>query len=301
MFWTNTYQQLSRFGRTCFAVMKWLLFGGTFNAGTPMGTGSKVLDELIGGGVLPGGVAVISGPSGSGKTWFLDQIAAYHIQSGRRVMYIAGEQTFRHILARIESLLPSDVDNTEALHRLQIMDASGKTLLDIIKVFRDFQQIAHDWSPNVVLIDGLADLNSPVYPGLPPLFARLHKWAAECSFSCFCTAQICVRSAPGSSTTVKLIEMGLKHVDLSIVLRSMERSLYYTLFNLSIEKNRRGITGPNIVAAYSNHNPHGGFGQGLTLGNLNVLEGRCTPFRSIQWLSKNTVPKENPDDSRTSH
>lgn len=52
-------------------------------------TGIRGLDEMLGGGLLPGHVIVVSGPTGAGKTIFALQFVYTHLRKGRRCLYIS--------------------------------------------------------------------------------------------------------------------------------------------------------------------------------------------------------------------
>ena len=51
-------------------------------------TGIRTLDQIIGGGLLKGGVYIVQGAAGSGKTILANQIAFSHVAAGGRVAYI---------------------------------------------------------------------------------------------------------------------------------------------------------------------------------------------------------------------
>ncbi len=51
-------------------------------------TGIRTLDQLIGGGLLKGGVYIVQGAAGTGKTILANQIAFNHVAAGGRVAYV---------------------------------------------------------------------------------------------------------------------------------------------------------------------------------------------------------------------
>ena len=74
-------------------------------------TGMGELDRVLGGGIVPGGLMLISGDPGIGKSTLLLQICGYLSQK-YRVLYASGEESARQIKLRAERL---GVDNGDLL------------------------------------------------------------------------------------------------------------------------------------------------------------------------------------------
>jgi DNA repair protein RadA/Sms len=51
------------------------------------------LERVLGGGIVPGSGVLISGDPGIGKSTLLIQMAAAVAQSGRKVLYVSGEES----------------------------------------------------------------------------------------------------------------------------------------------------------------------------------------------------------------
>lgn len=66
-------------------------------------TGIKSVDEVLGGGLVPGSVILISGDPGIGKSTFLLQIAN-EIARHNRVMYVSAEESKQQVRMRAERL-----------------------------------------------------------------------------------------------------------------------------------------------------------------------------------------------------
>ncbi len=66
-------------------------------------TGFSELDDVLGGGILPGGVMLVAGQPGIGKSTLLLQLAA-HIASNERVLYVSGEESAHQVKLRAERL-----------------------------------------------------------------------------------------------------------------------------------------------------------------------------------------------------
>ena len=74
-----------------------------------LSTGFKDLDTVLGGGILPGSVALLAGQPGIGKSTLLMQICAT-IASDRKVLYISGEESAGQVKLRAIRL-GADSDN----------------------------------------------------------------------------------------------------------------------------------------------------------------------------------------------
>lgn len=65
-------------------------------------TGVSELDRVLGGGVVPGSVSLLAGDPGVGKSTLLLDVAHRWAQSGRRALYISGEESAGQIRMRAE-------------------------------------------------------------------------------------------------------------------------------------------------------------------------------------------------------
>lgn len=65
-------------------------------------TGVSELDRVLGGGVVPGSVTLLAGDPGVGKSTLLLEVAHRWAQSGRRALYISGEESAGQIRMRAE-------------------------------------------------------------------------------------------------------------------------------------------------------------------------------------------------------
>ena len=74
-----------------------------------LSTGLEELDRVLGGGLAPGSVTLLSGEPGVGKSTLLIQAAAGLARQGRRLLYITGEESAAQVRLRAERLaLPLD-------------------------------------------------------------------------------------------------------------------------------------------------------------------------------------------------
>jgi DNA repair protein RadA/Sms len=65
-------------------------------------TGVSELDRVLGGGLVPGSVTLLAGDPGVGKSMLLLEVAHRWAQSGRRALYLAGEESAGQIRLRAE-------------------------------------------------------------------------------------------------------------------------------------------------------------------------------------------------------
>ncbi len=65
-------------------------------------TGVSELDRVLGGGVVPGSVTLLAGEPGVGKSTLLLEVAHQWAQSGRRALYLSGEESAGQIRMRAE-------------------------------------------------------------------------------------------------------------------------------------------------------------------------------------------------------
>lgn len=75
-----------------------------------LSTGIKDLDDVLGGGILLGGVILLAGQPGIGKSTLLLQVAA-HIAMNSPVLYVSGEESASQIKLRAERLGANDKEN----------------------------------------------------------------------------------------------------------------------------------------------------------------------------------------------
>lgn len=74
-----------------------------------MSTGIKDLDEVLGGGILPGAVLLLAGQPGIGKSTLLLQVASF-IASNTPVLYASGEESSSQVKLRAKRLGAHDQD-----------------------------------------------------------------------------------------------------------------------------------------------------------------------------------------------
>ena len=68
------------------------------------GTGISELDRVLGGGIVEGGLILIGGDPGIGKSTLLLQVCDHLAKSGKRTLYVSGEESARQIKLRAARL-----------------------------------------------------------------------------------------------------------------------------------------------------------------------------------------------------
>src|SRR3954468_23749336 len=65
-------------------------------------SGVPELDRVLGGGIVPGAAVLLAGEPGVGKSTLLLEVAAQTARSGRRVLYVTGEESASQVRLRSE-------------------------------------------------------------------------------------------------------------------------------------------------------------------------------------------------------
>lgn len=73
-----------------------------------LSTGFQELDRVLGGGMVPGSVAILSGEPGIGKSTLLLQVAGVIAKRGQPTLYVTGEESLEQIALRIDRLSVED-------------------------------------------------------------------------------------------------------------------------------------------------------------------------------------------------
>jgi len=120
---------------------------------------SPELNRVLGGGIVPGSVALLAGDPGIGKSTMLLRVAADVATSGGRTLYVSGEESAAQIKMRADRMeLPG-----EGLHLLQTND-----LNDIIS------SIEKD-RPVLVVVDSIQTVNSTSISAGPGSVAQIRE------------------------------------------------------------------------------------------------------------------------------
>jgi len=108
-------------------------------------------NRVLGGGLVPGSLVLISGDPGIGKSTLLLQVSDVVARSGSRVVYVSGEETLHQIKIRAGRLGVSG----EGLYLLAETDIDG--------IFGQVEQL----SPGMVVIDSIQTVSVPELDATP--------------------------------------------------------------------------------------------------------------------------------------
>jgi DNA repair protein RadA/Sms len=133
-------------------------------------TGSGELDRVLGGGLIPGSIVLIGGSPGIGKSTLMSAALGRVQASGRRALYVSGEESVAQIRLRAERL------GAEALAVPVLGETSLETVLASLEAER----------PEVCVIDSVQTLHSEALSGaagsvgqVREVAARLERFARE--------------------------------------------------------------------------------------------------------------------------
>jgi DNA repair protein RadA/Sms len=122
------------------------------------------LDELLGGGLAPGGALLLAGEPGVGKSTLLLQLAGELARTGRRAVYVSGEESLGQLRMRAERL------GLLGHGLMAVADASVDPALDALNASP---------APELVIVDSVQTLASPRADGAPGSVTQVRTVAAE--------------------------------------------------------------------------------------------------------------------------
>lgn len=187
-------------------------------------TGISEFDHILGGGIVPGSLALLAGPPGIGKSTLLLQVAESLSKSGKKCLYISGEESLEQIKLRAD--------------RLKV---SSKQLLvysetDLQKIIAQVQKI----KPDVVIIDSIQTVFNPDLSALPGSIGQVRECAEEINsaakserISVIISGQV---TKEGSIAGPKLLE----HTVDTVLYFDETKDSFYRI--IRAEKNRFGPT-----------------------------------------------------------
>lgn len=124
----------------------------TFQKGERVLTGFAELDTVLGGGIVPGSVTLLAGDPGIGKSTLLLQLCLQIAVTGKKVLYISGEESVEQIKLRA-SRIKGALENTN-LFLLSLTNTD--TIVNAIE----------EQKPALVIIDSVQTMESEALVGL---------------------------------------------------------------------------------------------------------------------------------------
>ncbi len=148
------------------------------DAGSRLKTGFPELDNVLGGGILLGGVALLAGQPGMGKSTILMQVCANVSNAGRKVLYVSGEESAGQVKMRAIRLGAS----SDQLHF-----ASSSSANDIAKTI---EEDGYD----LVIVDSIQTLSMAEISSAPGTVSQV----SNCG-------NLIIRAAKASGTAVIIV------------------------------------------------------------------------------------------------
>src|SRR5947209_15082438 len=144
-----------------------------------LSSGIRELDNVLGGGIVPGSLVLIGGAPGSGKSTLTTMALANLAAAGRRTLYVSAEESAPQIRLRAERLRGGD-----ALAIPVIAETDLATVLATLERER----------PEVCVVDSVQTLHTPELQSAAGSVAQVREAAARI-----------MRSAKTSGTAVLLV------------------------------------------------------------------------------------------------
>ncbi|MFM7330015.1 MAG: DNA repair protein RadA [Bacteroidota bacterium] len=120
------------------------------------------LDRTLGGGMVPGSLILIGGEPGIGKSTLMLQLALS--MKDRKILYVSGEESDQQIRMRADRLAPTAPPSTWLLTETNT---------------RNIFNAAGELDPDVLIIDSIQTLHSPVLDGVAGSVGQVRQCAAE--------------------------------------------------------------------------------------------------------------------------
>lgn len=126
-------------------------------------TGIPELDFVLGGGLVPGSMVLVGGEPGIGKSTLLLQVAARIRQSGRKTLYVSGEESPLQVKLRANRL-DEDSNDVELL---------SETVLETILA------TAGETRPELMIVDSIQTVFTADLEGAPGNVGQVRECAAR--------------------------------------------------------------------------------------------------------------------------
>ncbi len=126
-------------------------------------TGLGEFDRVLGGGIVPGSVVLVGGPPGIGKSTLLLQMSNQLASTGKKILYVSGEESINQIKLRA-GRLGADSPNLYVLSETNV-----DSIIEHIK----------DLSPQSVIIDSIQVIYKPGLQSVPGSVSQVRETAGE--------------------------------------------------------------------------------------------------------------------------
>lgn len=230
-------------------------------------TGVSELDRVLGDGIVPGSLVLLSGDPGVGKSTLVLQVANT-VAAGGKVLYVSGEESARQIKLRADRMHVT-ADTLELMATTSAADAA-----DAI----------HTGQYQFAIIDSIQTLNAPELPAAPGSPSQITTIVNQLMAAAKSTHTACVVighvTKEGTLAGPKLLE------HLVDVVLSMEGDQYGTLRVVKASKNRFGATADVALLEMGEH----GFKQVENPSKILLAERRELPGSAVFVALEGTRP-----------
>jgi DNA repair protein RadA/Sms len=141
-------------------------------------TGFDDLNDVLGGGLMPGGVALLAGQPGIGKSTLLMQVAA-HIAEQAAVLYVSGEESASQVKLRAQRLGAKNSPNLSLASSVSADDVAATIL---------------DGNYKLVMVDSMQTMQMADIASAPGTVSQITN-----------SANIIIRAAKATNTAVVLV------------------------------------------------------------------------------------------------
>ncbi len=124
------------------------------------GSGDSELDRVLGGGIVAGSVVLIGGEPGIGKSTLMLQMA---LNLPRKVLYISGEESEHQVQMRAQRI---GIRNEECY----LLTSTQS---------QEIFQLAQENQPDILIIDSIQTLQSPLIDSAPGSVSQIRQCSAE--------------------------------------------------------------------------------------------------------------------------
>ena len=123
----------------------------------------KELDRLLGSGIVPGSLTLLGGDPGIGKSTLLLQVAASLANTGKKVLYICGEESTQQVFLRSKRL------------KIQSEDLLLLAETELIAIKNHIETI----KPDFVIVDSIQIVYKSEVPSLPGSISQIRECATD--------------------------------------------------------------------------------------------------------------------------
>ncbi len=133
-----------------------------------LSTGTGELDRVLGGGLVPGSLVLLGGAPGIGKSTLTNMVLGHLEHSGRRTLYVSGEESAEQVRLRAERLV-GEGGRSSALAVPVLAETGLERVLDVL----------YERRPEACVIDSVQTLACAELGGAPGTVGQVREVAAR--------------------------------------------------------------------------------------------------------------------------